>query len=214
MPSQEHPAGADVTGSPLRGERTGCADRTSLRSVVRLAPLTDDELTDEQRALLSVIDDRAAHATNIFRTLVRHPGLFRRFGPFGGKLLRGRLTGRDRELLILRTAYNCRSAYEWAQHVLIAREAGLTDDEIVAVAAGPGAPVWSDHDRALLRAADELHADHRIGDETWAALRSDFDGDERLLIEVPMLVGNYTMLAFTLNTLGVPVEPGKAPLPD
>ena len=180
---------------------------------MRLAPLTDDELTDEQRALLGMIDDRAAHATNIFRTLVRHPGLFRRFGPFGGKLLRGRLSDRDRELLILRTARNCRSEYEWAQHVIIGRLAGLTDDEIAAVATGPDAPAWSDRDRALLRAADELHADHRIGDETWAALRSDFGDDERRLIEVPMLVGNYTMLAYTLNTLGVPVEPGKAASP-
>jgi alkylhydroperoxidase family enzyme len=172
----------------------------------RIPPVTDAELDPTQRDLL----EGDARRLNIFRTLVRHPGLFRKWLPFGGKLLAGgKLAPRDRELVILRTAFRCRARYEWAQHVAIARTAGLTDDEIARVAAGPDAPGWSTDDAALLRAVDELHDDHAIGDATWSALAARYD--TRQLIELPMLAGHYAMLAGVLNSLGV--QPESAALP-
>lgn len=172
----------------------------------RIPPLPPEEQDDQARELLGQANAPGAPASNIFTTLVRHPGLFRRWLPFGGKLLAGKLSARDRELLILRTGWLCTSPYEWGQHVLIARTSGVTDDEIERVKAGPDAPGWSADDATLLRAADELHTDHRIGDATWAALAERFD--ERQLIEVPMVVGHYHLVAMTLNSLGVQREPG------
>ena len=172
--------------------------------VPRLAPLTADELSDDQRTLLA-----AAPPLNIFATLVRHPGLYRRWAPFGGKLLQGaKLPARDRELVILRVAFRCDAAYEWGQHVGIGRLAGLTDDEIRRVAVGPDATGWSDEDATTLRAVDELTDDHRIGDVTWAALAARYSDEQ--LIELPMLAGHYAMLAGVLNSCGVQPE---GPLP-
>ncbi len=145
---------------------------------------------------------------NIFTTLVRHPGLFRRWMPFGGKLLAGKLPDRDRELLILRTGWNCQADYEWAQHVVIARRAGIDDGEIARVKEGPDAAGWEPFDATLLRAADELHGRSTLSDATWAALSERYD--ERQLIEVPMVVGHYHLVAYTLNSLGVQVEPAVA----
>jgi alkylhydroperoxidase family enzyme len=172
----------------------------------RLAPLADHELDDQARELLGQAGGPGSGATHIFTTLVRHPGLFRRWLPFGGKLLAGKLPARDRELLILRTGWNCRSDYEWAQHVRIAGAAGLSHDEIERARSDRGAddPGWSAADATLVRAADELHADACLSDATWAALAERYD--ERQLIEVPMVVGHYHMLAFALNSLGVQVE--------
>lgn len=170
----------------------------------RIPPLPEAEQDDQARELLSHAGGPAAGATNIFATLVRHPGLYRRWLPFGGKLMAGKLPDRDRELLILRTGWNCRSDYEWSQHERIARAVGLTGDEIVRVQAGPDAVGWAPFDALLLRAADELHADACLTDATWAELAERYD--ERQLIEVPMLVGHYHLVAFTLNTLGVPLE--------
>lgn len=143
---------------------------------------------------------------NIFATLARHPGLFRKWLPFGGKLLAGKLPARERELLILRTGWRCRAEYEWAQHVPIARRAGLTDEEIERVKAGPDAPGWDRFDAVLLRAADELKDDSCITDATWSALAERYD--ERELIEVPMVVGHYLLVSGVLNSLGVPLESG------
>src|SRR5213078_3067960 len=108
-------------------------------------------------------------------TLVRNPGLYAKWLPFGGKLLAGKLPPRERELLILRTGWNCRSSYEWGQHVLIARQSGLSDEEIARVPHGPHAPGWPAFDAVLLRAADELHADARVSDGTWKALAEHYD---------------------------------------
>ena len=149
---------------------------------------------------------------NIFATLARHPRLLKRWSAFGGTLLyRGELDPRDRELLILRTAWNCTAHYEWGQHRAIGLDAGLTTEEIDRIPAGAGADGWSDDDAMLLRAADELHADARIGDPTWAALSGRFNDAQ--LIELCMLVGQYHLVAFTLNSLGVELEDGVAGFP-
>jgi 4-carboxymuconolactone decarboxylase len=141
--------------------------------------------------------------------LVRHPELFRHFLPFGGHLLRdGRLPARVRELLILRTAYHTRAGYAWGRHVPLARDAGVTDEEIRRVGAGPDAQGWTPADAHLLRAADELHRDARLSAATWSALAADHD--EAQLIEIAMLVGQYHMVAFFLNSAGTRLEPGFA----
>ncbi len=179
----------------------------------RLDPLPAEGNPPEIQLLLDGAAGSTGGAANIFRTLAHHPGVLRRFLPFGGKLLfGGRLPARDRELLILRTAWNCGSDYEWGQHARIGRLAGLTDEEIIRVAAGPGEPAWDEADAELLRAADELLADHRLGEPSWTALAARFGPEE--LIEIILLVGNYAMLAGFLNTAGVEREPGVEGFPE
>ena len=172
----------------------------------RIAPLPPEEQDDQARELLGGAAAPGLPAANIFATLVRHPGLFRKWMPFGGKLLSGRLPARDRELLILRTGWRCQSEYEWGQHVIIGRAAGLTDEEIERLKVGPDAPGWDAFDATLVRAADELHDDACITDDTWAALAARYD--EAQLTEVPMVVGQYHLVSYTLNSLGVQREPG------
>jgi alkylhydroperoxidase family enzyme len=177
----------------------------------RIPPLPDDERDAHQAALLEPLMVEGADL-NIFATLVRHPRLFKRWSGFGGFLLyRGALPARDRELLILRTAWNCRAEYEWAQHAPMARSVSVSGAEISRVIDGPEAPGWSPLDAALLRAADELHRGSFIADATWRVLAEHYD--EQSLIEVCMVVGQYHLVAFTLNSLGVEREPGVTGFP-
>ena len=181
-------------------------------AVSRIAPLTEGELTDDQRALLATVAVDVNQAQHIFSTLARHPKLTKAWMRFGGRLLAGELPARDRELLVLRTGWRCQSVYEWGQHVAIGRRAGITEDEFVRIAAGPDAPGWSAWDALLLRAADELHDDACLCDATWAALAERYD--EHQMIEVPMLVGQYHLVSFTLNSLGVQREEGVDGFPE
>ncbi|MGW4562559.1 carboxymuconolactone decarboxylase family protein [Streptomyces sp. NPDC004561] len=185
-------------------------DRAAADTGPRLAPLPEDDWDPATRELLAAVPrDADGHLARVFTTLVRHPGLFQHFLPFGSHLLRdGRLPDRTRELLILRTAYHTRAAYEWGRHAPLARAAGITDEEIRRVGAGPDAQGWTPADALLLRAADELHRDARLSAATWSALAADHD--EAQLIEITMLVGQYHMVAFFLNSAGTRLEPGYA----
>jgi 4-carboxymuconolactone decarboxylase len=170
----------------------------------RIPPLPSAERDEVAEDLLAKVGLPGGESMNIFATFVRHPRLFRRWLPFAGVLLSGSLPPRDRELLILRTAHCCDATYEWAHHLRLGHEAGLDETEIERVRLGPDAAGWSPFDATLLRAVDELHTNQRITDATWAGLAERYD--QRQLIEVPMLVGHYHLLAFTLNSLGVQVE--------
>lgn len=177
--------------------------RASRPTEPRVTPLPPSERSPATQELLDTVKVAGSDA-NIFTTFVRAEGLTRKWLPFGGKLLNGKLPARDRELLILRTGWNCRAEYEWAQHAVIGRSVGLSAEEVDRVAAGPEAPGWHEWDAVLLRAADELHDDWCISDATWARLASRYDVAQ--LIELPMLVGQYHMVAMTLNSLGVQID--------
>jgi AhpD family alkylhydroperoxidase len=142
---------------------------------------------------------------HIFTTLGRHRGLFRRWLWFAGGLMPGgKLPRRDSELVILRVAHNTSCDYEWGHHERLGQRAGLAAEEVERVRSGPGAPGWTPRQQLLLHAADEMHAEGEIGDELWSQLAVALD--DRLLIELCLLIGHYEMLAMTLKSLRVQPE--------
>jgi alkylhydroperoxidase family enzyme len=172
----------------------------------RLNPLPRDEWSDEVRSMLGDAN------LNIFGTLARHPKLFKRWMVFANHVLgKSTLEARDRELLILRTGWNCRAPYEWGQHVAIGRGVGITDDEIVRITKGPDASGWSDADATLLRAADELYNDSSLSDATYAALASHYD--QQQLLDVVFTVGQYNLVSMALNSLRVERDDGVTGVP-
>lgn len=143
---------------------------------------------------------------NVFTTLARNRGLFRRWLWFASGLMPGgKLPRKDTELVILRVSHNTGCAYEWSHHERIAQRAGLSAEDVERVRSGPDAAGWTPHQRTLLRACDEMHGDGQIGEETWSRLAVEID--DRLLIELCLLIGHYEMLAMTLNTLRVQPDP-------
>lgn len=173
----------------------------------RLAPKPESEWDDETRALLARNAAGDGQILNIFATIAHHPKLLKRWMVFGAHVLaKSTLPPRDRELLILRAGWRCRSSYEWGQHVVIARRTGITDEEIARVALGPDDPAWDPFDAALLRSADELHDDACISDATWAKLGERYDDQQRL--DVVFAVGQYQLVSMALNSLGVERDDG------
>jgi alkylhydroperoxidase family enzyme len=181
----------------------------------RIPPLPPDEWAGDVKRILDTVPpgiDRRLGDNNIFPTFARHPDLFRAWLPFGGFLLTaGKLSGRDRELLILRTAVRTESSYEWGQHVRISLDGGIEREAIDRVLEGPDADGWTPHEAALLRAADELHDDSKISDATWKTLAETYDTEQ--LMEAAMVVGHYHMVAFALNSFGVELDEGLESLP-
>lgn len=173
----------------------------------RIAPGTQRQVGALNAAILRAIGlGVGGRAPNVFTTLARHRGLFRRWLLFAGALMPGgKLPRRDSELVILRVAHNTGSEYEWGQHERLGRAAGLSEVEIARVREGAEAPGWSERQALILAAVDELHGADRIGAETWGGLARHLEPVK--LIELCMLAGHYTMLAGTLNSLQVQSDP-------
>ena len=170
----------------------------------RIKPLAETEIEPDLLALLGP-RFKAIPVLNIFRTLAHAPKAFKRFMTWGGYILSdaNSLSARDRELVILRTGLNWKSGYEWAQHVRIGLDCGLTESEIERIKSGPKAPEWHDSDRALLQATDELTSDAFISDATWAALDT---YSEKQRMDLVMTVAQYTQVSMMLNTFGVQLD--------
>ena len=148
--------------------------------------------------------DPASPPPRILGTVARHPHLLEPMLGFSAALARGVLTRRASEILALRAAWNCRSAFEWGHHTRYGLAAGLDPEEIARLAGGPADEGWSEAEAALIRAADELHREQDIRDATWAVLARDWD--EAQLVEIPFVVGQYTMLSMVAKATGVPVD--------
>lgn len=177
----------------------------------RIAPLPQAEWNEETRELMAGLE-RDGQVFNIFATLARHPGLLRRWLVFANHILaKSTLPARERELVILRMGWLCRAEYEWGHHVAMGRQAGLSAAEIERVAQGADAPGWSPVEAALLRAADELHADSFIGDATWTTLASHYNVQQ--LLDLIFTAGQYKLVCMALNSIGVQLEEGYERLP-
>lgn len=182
-------------------------------SAPRIEPVDLDRLdADQQAALEPFLSSGGGRVgggriLNIFRTLAHAPKALTAFLGWGNYILskRSALSARDRELVILRTGYNCRSGYEWMQHKRIGLDAGLTGTEIERIKAGPDAESWSDLDRAMLRATDDLTRNHHVSDANWAALAPLGDKGRMDLV---FTVGQYTQVSMMLNSFGVQYEDG------
>jgi alkylhydroperoxidase family enzyme len=182
----------------------------------RIPPLPSDQWDERTRDLLGP-GAPGGGTLNIFATLARHPDLMRRWLVFGTHVLaKSTLSTRDRELLILRVGWRCRSPYEWGQHVVIARREGISDDEIARIAVGPDADGWDPFDACLLRAVDELHDEQTISDPTWQQLAARYDDQQ--MLDLIFTVGQYHLVSMALNSCGVERDDGvdvsSVPFPD
>jgi len=178
----------------------------------RMAPLAESQWNEEQTKLLSPLK-RDGQVPNVFTTLARNQKLFERHSKFGLYVLfEQTLPARDREILILRIGWLCQSEYEFGQHTILGKMAGLTDAEILNITKGPNAPGWNAFDAALIKAVDELYYNAFISDITWKVLAGKYN--EQQLLDMIFTVGQYNLVSWALNSLGVPLDKGIPGFPE
>lgn len=202
-------------GQPITGTYdfdTAAREEQVIAGGPRYAPLKLDEITpegqeqvDEIRTAFSIPESRPFPDVSLIT--LRHPGMFKGQMVMGIELAaRGTIPPRERELAILRLALLARAPFEWCEHVDIGKAFGVTAEEIERVIDGSEAEGWSEHEAALLRAVEELIADHCMSDLTWDTLAKTYS--EKQMLEVPMLVGAYLMTALQQNSLKIQPKAG------
>lgn len=166
-----------------------------------MKPLDPDNWPDE----LDEIRSYLGNSLNIQSMMAHHPALMKAWMPFRNHVVaNSTLTARQRELLILRTAHNCRADYEWRHHVERGLKAGLDRVEIDRVRQGAGANGWQADEVALLTAADDCHGDLCIAEKNLVVIRQHFSTEQQL--DIVVTVGMYMTLAIIIKTWNVPME--------
>lgn len=182
---------------------------------VRVPPLEEYEWSPSTRARL--LDswlppgEAPPKPSTVRATLARHETLFEAWDPFGAAIFNGELPARDREVLILRTAWLAQCRAQWVYHEAPAARAGLTGADIAAIVEGPVSAALDEWDRVLVHVVDQLRERGTIDDATWEVLAARYTTEQ--LIEVPLIAGHYLMIAYALNSFGTPVPEGSAALP-
>ena len=139
---------------------------------------------------------------NLLSTFACYPELAHAYLTFNGHVLfNSSLSPRQRELLVLRVAVLRKCEYEWAQHVRLGADAGLSAEEIDRIVEGPEKPDWDMLDRSVLRAVDELLDGAEVSEATWVDLAQHLD--ERQLMDLVFTVGAYETLAMALRSFGI-----------
>lgn len=182
----------------------------------RVPPLTLDQMEPQTREMLQR-PGGFDEVYNVFATLAHHPQLLRRWAPLANHLLfKSSLPARERELVIMRAGWLAGCAYEWGQHVVIAREqCGFGEAEFMALAVGSEDPLWGPGEMALLAMAEQLYTQQFVEDDVWGALTAHYDSKQ--ILDAVFTACNYTTLAWALNAMRVQLdascEPPAADLP-
>lgn len=175
-------------------------------SAPRLQPV-ENPSPEVATMLTGAINGADGRPLNIFGTLAHHPAVLKRFLNYAGYFLnKGLLPPREREIVILRVGWNCRSVYEFGQHTVIGVREGVTHEEVKALALEPSAHPWSNDDAALIAMCDELCGDDCVTDATWSKLAARWNEAE--LTELVMVAGTYRLVSGYLNTMGVQLDQG------
>ncbi|HVL36567.1 MAG TPA: carboxymuconolactone decarboxylase family protein, partial [Burkholderiales bacterium] len=108
-------------------------------------------LAEFEPALKKRLEELWGTPPNLYRALANHPNIIAAWTEFANTLRNGTRTPRAlRELLILRGAQLCKSEYEWAQHLRMARKAGVREAQIAALANWRNSPEFDAREKAAL----------------------------------------------------------------
>jgi len=156
------------------------------------------------RGVAAGMPERVA-AANIMRFGLRNPRVAAVLAAaIDVAVFHGALDARLREIAILRVGWRIGSVYEWSNHVGVARDAGLTDAEILAVRSADGSAL-ADADLLAIRVVDDVLDQTRVSAATLADARALLgDGDE--LLELVTIPGFYRAIGTMLLTFSVPLE--------
>ncbi len=208
--------GGVSAGGPLTDEQIQQREQAILGLPPRIAPLEESALSGENRIAVEGLRKslgvkplgEGGKVPEFFLTMLKHPQLMKQQANLSAQLFSGELSVRDREIAILRTGWLNQAPYEWGQHVDIAKQlGGLSREEVERITVGSSAAGWNEHERAILRAVEELHSDSMISSDTWAALAKELN--EAQLLELPVLVGVYQSIAYLQNSVGFRLDNGK-----
>ena len=162
-------------------------------------------MADFEPALKKRLEELWGAPPNLYRGLGNHPQLLAAWAEFSKVLRHDTRTPRAlRELVILRGAQLMRSEYEWAQHLRMARKAGVREVQISALARWRDSAEFDDREKAALQLAEAV-TEGRVSDEVYQEVARHFDHHD--YVELAIVAAFYAMVGRMLDAMGIELEP-------
>jgi 4-carboxymuconolactone decarboxylase len=161
-------------------------------------------LAEFEPALKKRLEELWGTPPNLYRALGNHPKLIAAWTEFSKMLRHDTRTPRAlRELVILRGAQLMRSEYEWAQHLAMARKAGVREAQIAQLAHWRTSAEFDKREKAAIALAEAV-TQGRVSDEVYAEAHRHFD--EHDYVELAAVAAFYAMVGRMLDAMGVQLE--------
>lgn len=175
----------------------------------RIEPQKREDAEPDVERLYGLMEAMGNPPPNMHLTFGKNPALYAKWLPFATYIMpASSLPARDRQILILRSAFNWRCGYAWAQHVRISKRLGALADGEIAALDGSGAFAWAPKDAALIAACDDCTRAAEIGEASWAMLARHYSEPE--LLDVVFTIGQYALISIALKSLRVRLDDGLA----
>ena len=170
-----------------------------------MQPMQRTPLEDFEPALGKRLAELWGTPPNLYRALANHPAIVAAWTEFANTLRHGSRTPRAlRELVILRGAQVSASEYEWAQHLRMARKAGVREAQIAALANWRASGEFDAKEKAALQLAESVTSG-RVGDAAYREAMRHFDHHD--YVELAVTAGFYALVARVLDAMAVELEP-------
>lgn len=163
-----------------------------------------EDFTDETRAFFDQWTGgifKGADTNPVLRTFAHHPKLAGLFSALNVHLLStNTLPVKQRQIAIMRTAWITRAVYMWSSHLATSVSAGLSPEMYGPIQRGADDPYFTEFERVVIRATDELVSDRFISEANWQALMAEWDNQQ--MLDFMFTVGCYSMVAGVMRSTG------------
>jgi 4-carboxymuconolactone decarboxylase len=168
-------------------------------------PYIDEDTIAADPALLAAIKGTRGRLINIYRLLLYTPKLAATWLAHINATRETKLSGRLRELAIIRMAHNAAYEYALRQHIpVLAEREGVTAPECAALKNWQASSLFDERERAALSYVDAMQQGSGVPDAVFADMKKYFDVQE--IVELTIIVGTYIMHHRVFTTLGVDPE--------
>jgi AhpD family alkylhydroperoxidase len=166
----------------------------------------DDAASVHQQPLWDRLEaERKVPTANIFRALANAPALLDAFLSYANAMRDGSLLSpKLRELAILTVGHSTGSEYEIAHHQSHGRKAGLTDEQLAAVADGESSELFNEAERAVMALARESTTEVHVSDATWEATAKHLDDQQ--MVELTLTIAWYNSGVRIMGLLHIDLE--------
>jgi alkylhydroperoxidase family enzyme len=175
----------------------------------RMPPVRPEDFTEETRAFFrrwtgGIFSN--ADKNPVLLTFAHHPKLAEVFSQFNIHLLStSTLPVKQRQIAIMRTAWICKANYMWSSHLNTSVVCGLSPDMFRPIQVGADDPYFTEFERSVIRATEEIVRDHKISDTNWQALMAEWNNQQ--MLDFLFTVGAYVAIAGVMRSTGAQRTP-------